>query len=132
MMDGEQIDNDSIRHQLHNLQQRFDKISKENRNLIKFNDDLRAQIKLLTGKLQLHQKLDQATTSSKDSNTFDCLHCGHRSLSITKGWQDEATAKQMPIKDLVASAAQEVITSQDYVYDEKSRTYYIKSSGWLV
>lgn len=124
------------------LKSKLDKVNKENENLKKFNEDLRGQIKLLTGKLDLFKQLNNTInpsqpsasvekpveSSAKPSSTLP----NSKAKSERNDWMEESKNKKMKITDLVTSIAQQNVSLNDYIYDQHSKTYYSKSTGWLV
>lgn len=119
------------------LKSKLDKVTKENVNLKKFNEDLRGQIKLLTGKLDLFKQLNN-TINQPSASVEKPVESSTLSSTLPKvksdrnDWMQESKNKKMKITDLVTSIAQQNVSLNDYIYDEKSKTYYSKSTGWLV
>ena len=119
------------------LKSKLDKVTKENVNLKKFNEDLRGQIKLLTGKLDLFKQLNN-TINQPSASVEKPVESSTMPSTLPKvksdrnDWMQESKNKKMKITDLVTSIAQQNVSLNDYIYDEKSKTYYSKSTGWLV
>lgn len=120
------------------------RVERENTKLVKYNEDLRQQVELLTAKLYLHQKVDKAVFSSTSSQTdisFDkwvsgCPYCKPQGPSAVpksepeKGWTKNGQNATLSVADMVRAAAEETQTSSDYVYDSKTKTYRSRSTGW--
>lgn len=110
------------------LRSKLEKVSKENDNLKKFNEDLRNQIRLLTGKLNLFQQLNKTLNTS--SNQTESTQLSSKSKLDQNDWMQESINKKMKITELVTSIAQENVSLNDYIYDPNSKTYFSKSTGW--
>lgn len=127
-MNDESKDKD---YEIKRLKSELDKVTKENVNLRKFNNDLRDQVKLLTGKLNLFQQLNSSLNDSTLPNSSN-----HKSTKSKLENRDhnnlvqESINKKIKITDLVTNICQENVSLNDYVYDEKTRTYLSKSTGW--
>lgn len=92
------------------------------------------QVKLLTGKLNLFQQLNNTLNTTQSSNA-SVTESNHTSSNKTKNdqndWMQASISKKMKITDLVTSIAQENVSLNDYIIiDQHSKTYLSKSSGW--
>ena len=130
----------------------IEKLLKENEISLKYNTKLREDMKLLSAKLHLHQNIIEAATSSvatQTENTSDndndndvkqlCDYCKKLVNSCdknddSKDWKKNSVNNTTKISDLVREIAEEVVQKNefenDYLYDEKSKTYYSRSTGW--
>lgn len=116
------------------------RLRRENKKLSKYNQELLDQIEVLTAKLHIHQRIDKSSFTSSSCQTevsfrayVKCPFCEQSvpeapSTSAPKGWQNGDSDKS--IAELVKEVATENVTANDYVYDEVSKTYASKSTGW--
>lgn len=134
LKDIEIKDNEIKDNEIKELKSKLDKVTKENTNLKRFNEDLRDQVKLLTGKLNLLQQLNNTINPSSSNLKESDQLCLTQSINKTKSdlndWMQESKNKRMKITDLVTNIAQQNVSLNDYIYDSKSKTYYSKSTGW--
>lgn len=122
------------------LKSKLEKVTKENENLKRFNKDLQGQVKLLTGKLNLFKQLDNTIKPNQSSGSAEKPSESSEKISSTQptsktksdrnDWMEESKNKKMKITDLVTSIAQQNVSLNDYIYDQHSKTYYSKSTGW--
>ncbi|XP_054159820.1 angiogenic factor with G patch and FHA domains 1-like [Oppia nitens] len=101
-------------------------------------NQLREELKLLSAKLLLHENVVNCVTNSVatqtdltliDSQLNVCINC-QKPMNSSNDWRQNSQNKNTKISDLVRETAQEVVANNDYVYDEKSKTYYSRSTGW--
>ena len=133
----------------------IEKVLREKEVSVKYNEDLRDQLKLLSAKLHLHQSVIKTISSSVETQTdltlfsdsfsenLLCSKCKQHLDSCdksedSKDWKQNCVTNgatnRTKISDLVRETAEEVSQKNDfendYLYDEKSKTYYSRSSGW--
>ncbi|CAG2176321.1 unnamed protein product [Oppiella nova] len=137
-----------------NDKQLIERLLREKEISTKYNNDLRHELSILSAKLHLHQKVITKDTISVETQTElslmspyvtnnssvcgKCCHaitsCGDVNSDVINDWKQNSETKNTRISDLVRETAQEVVTNNDfqndYVYDQKSKTYYSRSSGW--
>ena len=113
------------------------RLLRENKKLVKFNEDLRQQVELLTAKLLIHQRVDRKSYASKAVQTTEMTGSNERIVIATsssisednvKGWQ--STNDKRSIAELVTEVAEQNVSSNDYIYDAKTKTYSSRSTGW--
>lgn len=127
----------------------IEKLMKENDISLKYNNELRDELKLLSAKLYLHQNIVRSGVTSsvaiqtdhnlaKDDVNF-CVNCKKLENSCDKSqdlkdWKQNNMKNAAKISDLVREIAEEVTQKNDfendYLYDEKSKAYYSRSTGW--
>ncbi|CAG2108637.1 unnamed protein product [Medioppia subpectinata] len=137
-----------------NDKQVIERLLREKEISLKHNNDLRHELSILSAKLQLHQNVVNIETKcvdtqtdwtlmdseshNNDKETTLCPKC-RQSLSCDKSvvlndWKQNSETNNTRISDLVRETAQQVVTNNDfqndYLYDQKSKTYYSRSSGW--
>jgi len=138
--------------ELENSGKLMSKVLRERDVSLKYNNELRNQLELMSAKLHLHQNVIKTITNSiaiqtdltliseKDVNDSTiCCRC-FKSMSSSQSennqtidsnsWKQKSEKNNTRISDLVRETAQEVVSTNDYCYDEKSKTYYSRSSGW--
>lgn len=123
--------------QIETLKKLVVKIQRERDQSMKYNKELRNQIELLNAKLHVHQRLNKATFSDAQTQTdFDEMNfrfsnsTQSNSNSKDESWKSKSERSNTRIADLVKEAAENVLVLSDYIYDENSKTYYSRSSGW--
>ncbi|KAI1296733.1 Angiogenic factor with G patch and FHA domains 1 [Halotydeus destructor] len=117
------------------------RLQKENEKLLRVNEDLRQQVELLTAKLHLHQKIGSVSVvHSKSTQTASSITESSKEISQVnsnkssnlgqeKGWLSNGN-DTANVADLVRAAASEQVSINDYEYDEASKTYHSRSTGW--
>ena len=123
--------------QIETLKKLVVKVERERDQSMKYNQELRNQIELLNAKLHVHQQLNKATFSDGQTQTdFDEMNfrfsnsTQSNSNSKDESWKSKSERSNTRIADLVKEAAEDVVVLSDYIYDENSKTYYSRSSGW--
>lgn len=111
------------------------RLQKENEKLVKYNKDLLNQIKLLSSKLSLFQKVgsqigisfrDASTQTSDSPAKFE-----NASLHTTEDdWKGYRNNTEKKVSDLVREAAEKISGCDDYVWIDHESRFYCKSSGW--
>jgi hypothetical protein len=137
--------------ELENNNKLMSKVLRERDLSIKFNNELRNQLELLSAKLHLHQNLIKTISHSVETQTdislineqnipidqLVCSHCSKLNSNQTiesNSWKQNCEKNNRRISELVRETAEEVELKNschnDYYYDQKSKTYYSRSSGW--
>ncbi|XP_015794851.1 angiogenic factor with G patch and FHA domains 1 [Tetranychus urticae] len=129
--------------ELEEAQRNNSKLSNEITKLTRFNKDLISQIDLTNSKLHVllgvcEGRADKSIqTESSIDNTKRCTYCQSAAVSKenpSQNQSDNAVYNQENCKQLKAAdwakIAQEVVDSNDYIFEPTSKTYYSQSSGW--
>ncbi|KAJ6219489.1 hypothetical protein RDWZM_005301 [Blomia tropicalis] len=122
-----------------NEQRHIERIEKENRSLVAYNEELCDQIKLMNAKLQLAKNfLYQSVSTQTDvhipisdinSHVFtNCIMIPDNDFKCDTNEQSNQNLKSdldQLLNEMKASG------DSDYRYDPKSKTYYSISTGWF-
>lgn len=111
------------------LQQKLDRLEKENRSLTSYNEDLRDQVKLMNAKLNLAKNYLFASAAVQTDIHIPKDKTNGQVFSTCIKVDAETSSSDLK-SDLDSFLKDIKSASEDYEYDAASKTYYSRSSGW--
>lgn len=117
-----------------NYEKNIAKLERENRSLNQYNEELRAQVNLLSAKLSSINKYLLRTVEVQTDLQIDCkLVLGSSAAGGGGGdgegdGEDKQKQTKLELDNFLSNLKSEAM--QDYVYDASSKTYYSTTTGW--
>ena len=124
----EETSSEEITSDQRTLQQKFNRLEKENQSLTSYNSDLRDQVKLMNAKLNLAKNYLFSSAAVQTD-----IHIPKNEVNnqvFSKCTMLDAITSSDKKSDLDSFLNDIKTANADYEYDAVSKTYYSRSTGW--